>query len=285
MIQSTTATGSASPDSNQNTCNTTASSAPVNPSLRSDEVMTTTIQSTMTEMKDSWTQHSMLDFQQPMVPIMPIRGRIEIIMGPMFSGKSTELLRRLQRHKIACKNVLLVKHSSDLRYDGSELCVVTHDQVKLQAKLIIEELNDSIFERQEYREAEIIGIDEAQFFGNSLPRIVDQIAHEGKTVIVAGLDGDFRRNPFGPLLDLIPMAEKVKKMSAVCFNCGNEASFTQRTIFNDSSHKIDQVQIVGGSEMYKPVCRACYRAFDEEDRVHTSSLQPDFVPNGATMYS
>ena len=151
------------------------------------------------------------------------------------------------------------------------MCVVTHDQVKAQARLITEKLDNSLFQMAEYREAEVIGIDEAQFFGSNLPQVVDQIAHEGKTVIVAGLDGDFKRNQFGSLIDLIPMAEKVKKMSAVCFVCGDEASFTQRTKFNDSSHKIDQVQIVGGSEMYKPVCRACYRHYDEENEQRTAA--------------
>lgn len=111
----------------------------------------------------------------------------------------------------------------------------------------------------EYKQAEVIGIDEAQFFGEKLPLIVDRIAHDGRTVIVAGLDGDFKRNQFGYLIDLIPMAEKVKKMSAVCQECGHEASFTYRTLFNDSSHKEEKVAIVGGSEMYKPVCRLCYR--------------------------
>ena len=208
------------------------------------------------------------------MPNIKVRGQIEIIMGPMFSGKSTELLRRLQRHKIACKNVLLVKHSCDNRYEGSDRCVVTHDQKKTEATIITDDLNYELFGRQEYIEADVIGIDEAQFFGANLPQIVDRIAHQGKTVIVAGLDGDFQRNPFGPLLDLIPMAEKVKKMSAVCFSCGSEANFTQRTIFNNSSHKIEQVQIVGGLEMYKPVCRACYSPFEEESNAQNTIRVP-----------
>lgn len=127
-----------------------------------------------------------------------------------------------------------------------------------KAQLCISELTDSIFLNKDYRKAEVVGIDEAQFFGPQLPQIVDRIADEGKTVIVAGLDGDFKRNQFGYLLHLIPMAEKVKKMSAVCLDCGEEASFTQRTKFNDSSHKAEKVAIIGGSEMYKPVCRVCY---------------------------
>lgn len=90
-------------------------------------------------------------------------------MGPMFSGKSTELLRRLQRHSIAHKNVVLIKHKNDKRYDGSESCVVTHDQRKREARLILAELDYSLFEEPVYREADVIGIDEAQFFGRLLP--------------------------------------------------------------------------------------------------------------------
>ena len=90
-------------------------------------------------------------------------------------------------------------------------------------------------------------------------------------MIVAGLDGDFKRAQFGYLIDLIPMAEKVKKLTAVCIYCGSEASFTQRTKFNDSSHRIDQVAIVGGSEMYKPVCRACYVPFEDDSEIQSGS--------------
>ena len=188
------------------------------------------------------------------------RGTIEVIMGPMFSGKSTELLRKLQRHRIARKKVLLIKHRSDERYPGSDRCVVTHDHLKNEAQLIVSEIDESLFESADYQAAEVVGIDEAQFFGANLPELVDRIAHEGKTVIVAGLDGDFKREQFGYLVHLIPMAEKVKKMTAVCLECGLEASFTARTKFNDSSHKAERVAIVGGSEMYKPVCRHCYNA-------------------------
>ena len=94
-------------------------------------------------------------------------------MGPMFSGKSTELLRRLQRQKIARKKVLLIKHASDQRYEGSDRYVVTHDQVKTEAKLVIEKLDERLFQRSDYLEANVVGIDEAQFFGENLPQVVD----------------------------------------------------------------------------------------------------------------
>lgn len=114
-----------------------------------------------------------------------------------------------------------------------------------------------------YEQADVIGIDEAQFFGEELPRVVDEIAHTGKTVICAGLDGDINRNKFGFLIDLIPMAEKVKKMQAICVRCGSTASFTQRHTIENEKQK-DTIVIVGGVEMYRPVCRVCYLEAQKE---------------------
>ena len=153
-------------------------------------------------------------------------GRIEIILGPMFSGKSTELLRRLKRHEIAKKRVFLVKHTCDDRYEGSDTSVVTHDQKSRRATIIAKSLRESLLDSKAYENADVIGIDEAQFFGEELPEVADELAHKGKAVICAGLDGDINRNKFGFLIDLIPMAEKVKKMQAICVYCGTTASFT-----------------------------------------------------------
>lgn len=172
-------------------------------------------------------------------------GRIEIIMGPMFSGKSTELLRRMKRHEIAKKRVMLVKHTSDDRYVGSDTSVVTHDQKAAKATLIAKSLKESLLDSKAYEQADVIGIDEAQFFGEELPYVADQIAHHGKTVICAGLDGDINRNKFGHLIDLIPMAEKVKKMQAICVECGTTASFTHRHTVEVDTQK-DEIVIVGG---------------------------------------
>eukprot|EP00943_MAST-04B_sp_MAST-4B-sp1_P003246 g3246.t1 len=175
-------------------------------------------------------------------------GRIDLIIGPMFSGKSTELLRRVRRYKYAGKNCLVLKYAKDKRY--SENTVVTHDLTNSLPALNVSKLNEvSLDENKPY---DVIGIDEGQFFPD-LYEFTEKAANLGMVVILAALDGDFQRKPFGRICELVPKAESVTKLSAVCTSCkNNSASFTQRTTSDTAQ------EVIGGAEMYRPVCRKCF---------------------------
>ena len=172
-------------------------------------------------------------------------GRIELIVGPMFSGKSTELMRRLRRHSIAKKKVIAIKHKGDTRYSKESMS--THDKLLMPAIscTLLSDIKDTLVAN------DVIGIDEGQFFPD-ICSICEELANMGKDVIIACLDGTFQRKPFGSVLELLPMAEDVTKLSAICVKCGNDAHFTMRLGSND------QVVIIGGAELYLPVCRKCY---------------------------
>jgi len=172
-------------------------------------------------------------------------GSISLIFGPMFSGKSTELVRRLKRFQIAKRRVLVIKYGKDVRYSVDKLS--THDRQMMPAVSAsrLEEVIDRI---DGY---DVIGVDEGQFFPDVV-QFCEDVAQLGKTVIVSALDGDFRRKPFGSILELIPLAEYVVKLSAVCMICTADAAFSKRIVEGDEIEKI------GGSDMYVAVCRKCY---------------------------
>lgn len=165
----------------------------------------------------------------------------------MFSGKSTELLRRLKRFEIAKRRVLVIKYGKDVRYSVENLS--THDRQMMPAVSAsrLEEVMDRI---DGY---DVIGVDEGQFFPDVV-KFCEDVAQLGKTVIVSALDGDFRRKPFGSILELIPLAEYVVKLSAVCMICTADAAFSKRIVEGD------EVEKIGGSDMYVAVCRKCYNA-------------------------
>ncbi|MBR9918973.1 thymidine kinase [bacterium] len=173
-------------------------------------------------------------------------GRIEIICGSMFSGKTEELLRRCKRAKIAKQKVGLFKPEIDHRYDKKAL--VSHDQRKQEATAI--KRSADLLEVS--RGYEVLGIDEAQFFDSGLPNIVNQMANQGKRVILAGLDMDSFGAPFGIMPRLMAIAEEVTKLQAVCVRCNGKAHFTHRLVESE-----DQVQLGAHSE-YEPLCRSCY---------------------------
>lgn len=172
-------------------------------------------------------------------------GEIQLIIGPMFSGKSTELLRRIRRYDIAKKSCLLVKHAKDNRYD--EEFVTTHDFQKTRAISTesLEKIYNLLINYQ------VIGIDEGQFFPDIL-ETSERLANQGKIVIIAALDSTFQRKPFNKICELIPLCETVIKLNAVCSECYQSASFTKRT----TDEK--EIEVVGGIEKYKPVCRKCF---------------------------
>jgi thymidine kinase len=174
-------------------------------------------------------------------------GCIEVITGGMFSGKSEELVRRLRRATIARQRVQVFKPATDVRHDPDRL--VTRDLRELDA----ESVADSRELRARLRPGvQVVGIDEAQFFDAGLAVLATELADAGLRVIVAGLDQDFARQPFGPMPGLLALAEYVDKMHAVCMRCGAPAHYSQRIAGGD-----DQVQ-VGDMESYEARCRRCY---------------------------
>lgn len=174
------------------------------------------------------------------------RGWIEVVCGSMFSGKTEELIRRLKRAKIANLNVEIFKPAIDVRYD--EVKIVSHDTNVIQSTPIDNSQKILLLAP----EADVIGIDEAQFFDEELPKVCDQLALRGVRVIVAGLDMDYLGNPFGPMPSLMSKADYVTKVHAICVKCGNIANYSYRKVPND-----DQVML-GEMDVYEPRCRICY---------------------------
>lgn len=175
------------------------------------------------------------------------RGRIEVITGGMFSGKSEELVRRLRRAAIARQKVQVFKPQTDVR-SGPE-ALVTRDNRQLDAVTVAS--SAELLERLE-EGVDVVGIDEAQFFDPGLVEAVNRMADRGLRVIVAGLDLDYRRRPFGPMPAILTVAEYVDKMHAVCMRCGEPAHYSQRIVRGD-----EQV-LVGDTESYEARCRSCY---------------------------
>ncbi|MBK5194971.1 MAG: thymidine kinase [Proteiniphilum sp.] len=174
-------------------------------------------------------------------------GRIEVICGSMFSGKTEELLRRLRRAKIARQKVEIFKPAIDTRYSQEE--VVSHDRNAIISTPVEHSSNILLLSS----EVEVVGIDEAQFFDEGLIEVCQQLADQGIRVIVAGLDMDFKRVPFGPIPGLCAIADDVIKVHDICLRCGNLANYSHRLVKNDK-----QIML-GETEEYQPLCRKCYR--------------------------
>jgi len=173
-------------------------------------------------------------------------GWIEVIAGCMFSGKTEELIRRLRRAKIAKQIVLVFKPKIDTRYSVDE--IVSHSEQSLPS--IIVETPQEILELS--KDAQVIGIDEAQFFSKEIVEVCNQLANDGKRVLVAGLDQDYRGIPFEPMPQLLAIAEYITKTLAICVVCGNPADKTQRKII--SAERV----VVGASDIYEARCRKCH---------------------------
>lgn len=173
-------------------------------------------------------------------------GWIEVIAGCMFSGKTEELIRRLRRAKIAKLEVKIFKPTIDTRYSKKE--IVSHSEQALPS--IVVDSPQKILELSE--DAQVIGIDEAQFFSNELVSVCNQLADKGKRVIVAGLDQDYKGVPFEPMPQLLAIAEYITKTLAICVKCGNPADRTQR-----KGHSANRV-LVGAADSYEARCRKCH---------------------------
>ncbi len=173
-------------------------------------------------------------------------GWIEVICGSMFSGKTEELIRRLKRARIANQKVQIFKPAKDRRYD--ETMVVSHDENSIDS--IPVEKSIEIFDF--IQDINVIGIDEAQFFDEGLTDVCQKLAIAGTRVIIAGLDMDFRGRPFGPMPNLLAVAEYITKVHAICPHCGNLATHSYRL-----STEQDTV-VLGEKDKYEPRCRVCY---------------------------
>ncbi len=182
--------------------------------------------------------------------VMEHSGWVEVICGSMFSGKSEELIRRVRRAEFAKQNILVFKPKLDNRY--SEEAVVSHNGISFEA--IPVESSQEIVELVT-EDIDVIAIDETQFFDEGIVEAVKHLADRGHRVIVAGLDLDFRGEPFGPMPALMATAEMVTKLQAVCTVCGSPASRTQRLINGSPASYDDPIILVGASESYEPRCR------------------------------
>lgn len=182
------------------------------------------------------------------------KGSLEVVCGPMFSGKSEELMRRLRRAKIARQNIITFKHFYDDRH--SITCVVSHDGNTLEAAPL-QNMND-LLALVTLNQSTVVGIDEVQFFPNEIISVVSQLVHQGKRVIVAGLDLDFRGVPFGCMPILMAIADKVTKLQAICTECGTDAHFTQRLVNGKPAKYDDPIILIGAQEAYEARCRGCY---------------------------
>jgi thymidine kinase len=174
-------------------------------------------------------------------------GWIEAICGPMFSGKSEELMRRLRRAMIARKRVQVFKPLIDNRYSNDE--IVSHTEMRMKSEPI-SKVSD-IMSQLDWR-TQVVGVDEANFLGQELVEVATQLADSGKQVIVAGLDTDYMGRPFPPMPDLLTLAESITKTLAICMRCGNPAKHTQRLV------ESDDLIVVGAAGMYEARCRRCF---------------------------
>ena len=179
-------------------------------------------------------------------------GSIEVICGSMFSGKTEELIRRLKRATFAKQKVEIYKPCIDVRYSDDQ--VVSHDSHSIASTPISSPA--SMLEIAD--DVEVVGIDEAQFFDDTLVDVVQTLANRGVRVIIAGLDTDFLGKPFGPMPALMAVAEDIQKVHAICVKCGSPANHSHRLSKND------QLVVLGEKDIYEPLCRHCYNAAIEK---------------------
>lgn len=173
-------------------------------------------------------------------------GSIEVIVGSMFSGKTEELIRRIRRAQIANLKVEIYKPAIDKRYDEQQ--IVSHNALSLMSTPV--DNSQSILLLSS--EAEVVGIDEAQFLDDELVNVCNTLANNGVRVIIAGLDMDYKGLPFGPIPKLLAIAEHITKVHAICVRCGDIAQYSFRKAINEN------LVLLGEKDLYEPLCRACY---------------------------
>jgi thymidine kinase len=187
-----------------------------------------------------------MDFLENSVGDARKKGSIEVITGSMFSGKTEELIRRLRRAQFAGLKVEIFKPSLDKRY--SENRVVSHDD----KSIISTPVDNASAILLLAGDVDVVGIDEAQFFDNQIVEVCNALADNGVRIVIAGLDMDFMRKPFGPMPELLSVAEYITKVHAICMRCGNLAQYSYR------KSEDEQVVLLGEKNLYEPLCRNCY---------------------------
>ncbi|MDY6265985.1 thymidine kinase [uncultured Prevotella sp.] len=197
------------------------------------------------------------------------RGRIEVICGSMFSGKTEELIRRMKRAEFARQHVEIYKPMVDTRYSKDD--VVSHDHnvipstpVDSSAEILL--LSGDI---------DVVGIDEAQFFDNGLADVCNELANRGVRVIVAGLDMDYLGKPFGPIPYLLAIADEVTKVHAICVRCGSLAYISHRLVHNDKR------VLLGEKQEYEPLCRECYNKAVAAEKANDAAAAVTAAPSAA----
>lgn len=193
-----------------------------------------------------------------------VPGRLEVIVGPMFSGKSEELIRRLKRARIARQRVACFKPDIDLRYHRTS--IASHSSQTHDASTVanVERLREAL--ATQLNDIEVIGIDEAQFFDEGIIPLVVELVHMGKRIILAGLDTTFTAEPFGPIPALMAIADEVAKLSAVCMVCGSPAIHTQRLGASQ------ELVVVGAAGIYEARCRTCFKPYLDENESEQMEL-------------
>lgn len=182
-------------------------------------------------------------------------GSIEVICGSMFSGKTEELIRRLKRAQFAKQKVEIYKPCIDVRYSEEE--VVSHEGHSIMSTPIDSPTSMLLLSS----DVEVVGIDEAQFFDDTIVEVVQTLADRGVRVIIAGLDTDFMGKPFGPMPALMAVAEDIQKVHAICVKCGSPANHSHRLTSND------KLVVLGEKDVYEPLCRHCYNAALEAEKM------------------
>jgi thymidine kinase len=199
----------------------------------------------------------------------PIPGRLEVITGPMFSGKSEELIRRLKRARIARQRVACYKPDIDLRYHRT--AIASHGEQTHEACTVanVERLREALFPL--LQQVDVVGIDEAQFFDESIIPLIVELVHLGKRIVMAGLDTTFNAEPFGPIPALMAIADEVTKLSAVCMVCGQPAIHTQRL------GQSQDLVVIGAAGLYEARCRTHFHPYTDEH--HSEQLElPEVQP-------
>lgn len=190
------------------------------------------------------------------MPLQPKKGWLEIIVGPMFAGKTEELLRRIRRLEYAKQEVVVFKPRIDDRYDDN--AITSHNKTRTDSINI--DMAEEIFEHID-KGTDVVAIDEVQFLDDAVIDVIDHLVQKGKVVMVSGLDMDFRGEPFSFVPIFMSKAEYVMKLSAVCVKCGAPATRTQRIIDGKPAKYYDPVVMIGASESYEARCRHCHKVY------------------------
>ena len=207
-------------------------------------------------------------------PVASAPGVLEVITGPMFSGKSEELIRRLKRARIARQRVACYKPDIDLRYHRT--AIASHSEQTMEAVVVTpnsDRLREVLFAEGHVYDADVIGLDEAQFFDSGIQPLALELVAMGKRVVLAGLDTTFANEPFGPVPALMALADKVTKLNAVCMVCGQPAIHTQR--LGTSTELV----VVGAAGMYEARCRAHFQPYVEEPAAEQLELPEAVLSN------